>query len=250
MMSEKDKLVFLHIPKCAGSSVRREIFNRMSDHSRICEFRFESEFISYGIDKAARDFDCFSAHVGFDAAARLGGPIVTVLRNPIERINSLYNFWHRRRPKNDPNGVFEYVSGLTLREFLETKDRRVAMGRDNVMTCILAGGNTLPKRQQMARLSDRELLDKAFANLQRCAVVGFLENMSGFEDSLSGLLGVRFEIGVENKTPRSDELNLKDAGTRALLFDACYLDIQLYMRALAHFAMAGSKRQPALASLS
>ena len=250
MMSEKDKLVFLHIPKCAGSSVRREIFNRMSDHSRICEFRFESEFISYGIDKAARDFDCFSAHVGFDAAARLGGPIVTVLRNPIERINSLYNFWHRRKPKHDLKGVFEYVGGLTLHGFLETKDSRVAMGRDNSMTYMLAGGNTLPKRQQLARLGDYELLDKAFANLQRCAVVGFVENMSGFEEALSGLLGVRFEIGVANKTRRCDELNLEDAGMRALLFDACYLDIQLYMRALVHFGLTGSKRQPALASLS
>ncbi|MFM9105311.1 MAG: hypothetical protein ACKOWF_01265 [Chloroflexota bacterium] len=92
------RLFFMHIPKTAGSSVRRALEAAQATRGRCCWFA--------GGDAAgeAPGLACLEAalvaggHVRWDDAAALPGGwrIGTVLRDPLERLLSLYSFQRMR----------------------------------------------------------------------------------------------------------------------------------------------------------
>ena len=82
--SHKYKLVFFHIPKCAGVSVRRAIGIDRKSHN----FPFKNVSTALAIDvRAQTDDEIYNDYHKF-----------SIIRNPYERMVSLYNF---RKQGND-----------------------------------------------------------------------------------------------------------------------------------------------------
>tara|TARA_R100000008_G_C3527223_1_gene137244 strand:+ start:8 stop:754 length:747 start_codon:yes stop_codon:yes gene_type:complete len=82
--SHKYKLVFFHIPKCAGVSVRRAIGIDKKSHN----FPFKNVSTGLAIDvRAQTDDEIYNSYHKF-----------SIVRNPYERMVSLYNF---RKQGND-----------------------------------------------------------------------------------------------------------------------------------------------------
>jgi len=88
------KLVFLHVPKTAGTTIH-QIITKWFEKNEICPERFR------GLDKYATEdldkFRLFSGHFTRSQIERIPGKkfIFTCLRNPQDRIISLYYFWRR-----------------------------------------------------------------------------------------------------------------------------------------------------------
>ncbi|WP_319772081.1 class I SAM-dependent methyltransferase [Breoghania sp.] len=222
-----ENTVFVHINKCGGSAVKQSIKDR-NPSARICDFVFSEEYRSYGYERASEDYDVFMSHIGFDEAQRLGGRLVTVLRNPIERLISLYNFQHYRTPDHDPGDVFKDVAEMSFHEFLESDDKRIVVSRQNTMTYQLAKSHMFPQRSELSDLSDEEVLQLALDNLKTFDAVGILEKPS----TLVPIIGSD-PMDIVNNTKRGYFPDLRDERTRSLVFSSIYLDIQLYMKAVA-----------------
>ena len=88
--SHKYKLVYFHIPKCAGVSVRRAIGIDRTKHN----FPFTNVSVGLAIDVRAQTDD--SVYNDFHK--------FSIVRNPYERMVSLYNF---RKKEND---LYTYAS--------------------------------------------------------------------------------------------------------------------------------------------
>lgn len=89
MNKRNDVFVFLHIGKTAGSSVRTAISSQFKARE-VCPHIFYSQIAEMS-EQEIRKYRLFAAHIGFDQAQELSGQIFTVLRDPVDRVLSLYS---------------------------------------------------------------------------------------------------------------------------------------------------------------
>jgi hypothetical protein len=86
------RIAFLHLPKTAGQAVDGAIREKLPS-DRICPARVNQKLYTYSV-KELRRFDFFSGHIDW-SLVRLSGKFdftFTVLREPMDRILSLYFF--------------------------------------------------------------------------------------------------------------------------------------------------------------
>jgi hypothetical protein len=107
-----EKLVFVHIPRCGGTTLIRE-FNKYLGKEKVChdkEFRYyrhETGLIicSRTLEKqypSAFDVntcDLICGHFSIDKYKHLGWKTVTFLRNPVDRLISYYNVFLKENPR-------------------------------------------------------------------------------------------------------------------------------------------------------
>jgi hypothetical protein len=155
---------------------------------------------------------------------------LTVLRDPVDRVLSLYEFYKRDLERGDEKRL---DSNVRMREatqggiigFVQHSDPEVMNRTVNGQVRQLAAYDR-GKRE----LSDEELLEQAKQNLEQCAVVGLTER---FQDSVF-LLAYTFgwypytdyqSLRVAKRKSRKDSL---DAKTLAAIEQANQLDLALY----------------------
>ena len=206
-------LVFVHVPKCAGSSVEAALRRARPLGRRLIgpDETFEAARRLLGVedvsDPAAQHRVLMRAsemrrdllHLHLAEGARLVtghaplGPhtlglpdtdFVTVLRSPRARLRSHLAF--NASPQAGHGGTH-----LTAARFLETPRARV-MGALYVK--YLSG---LP---MSADLTTQAAIDAARRAVDRLAIVGFTNDMEAFATRLSGLLGRTVRVGHENRT--------------------------------------------------
>jgi len=203
------RVVFHHVPKCAGTSVSRALrvryalsqtsiaapgtaavideqygkagFTDLTHYNRVRRFRIE--LMHYMMWK---DVYFIGGHVPFNTVAYnhlgKGYRFITVLRDPVERFISEYRFNRgRQHQARIDEELTDYVAS--------------PMGRRNAMKLCdyLSGADNLT-------LDDPESLKKdAIANLNRFDVIGFTDAMETFEEMARGTLGIRVKFGLENQ---------------------------------------------------
>ena len=206
----QQRFVFHHVPKCGGTSIGRafrkryllsqatvspessfrayEAFTQREDRERLLVdvLDLREQMLLYHLFS---DIRCISAHVRFSevAYARFGGryKFVTILREPVRRFVSHFNWSHGR-----PGAHAEITADFD--EFLET-ERAMRMG---AIYCEYFSG--LPKD---ADLRSEAAIHRARTNLERFDVVGRLEDLGAFTKAIRANLGFRVHIGHENKDP-------------------------------------------------
>src|SRR6187551_2305638 len=117
-MKENCKLIFLHIPK-AGGTTFHDILERHYKPGEIFDIRVldqkqtsEKEFIDLPAEQKKK-INLLKGHMEFGWHENFGNAevqYVTFLRNPVERIFSLYNYIHRR-PKHY---LYDKVAGKKM----------------------------------------------------------------------------------------------------------------------------------------
>lgn len=220
----KRTIIFVHVPKTAGTTIRAIIAGEYSDPTKVLlgpGTGDQLHAIGAMSPEERNEIEIIAGHVPHGFPNLADDPrYCTLLREPIDRVVSFY-YYVRREPEHY---LYEYteVAGHTLREVIEA---RVTPMMDNFQTRLISGvWNAVPFGEMT-----EEFLERAKANLATYDVVGLQER---FDESLL-LLAETFgwstpyysSRNVSEGRPRIDQL---DAATRKLVADANVLDMELY----------------------
>ena len=243
------RLVFIHIPKCAGSAVARAIRRAYFPVHRelLSRFRgrpgyaydaipieasyetarslglnlpeFHAALLFYAMGLPKNGF--ISGHVPFScAAANTFGDqwqFITILREPISRFMSEY-FYNRFKTSQ----YFRIEEDLEA--YLDTADARRTSTQ---LTNFLTG-----RRDEYATPTAEEV-ESAIDNLRRFAVVGFLEDMERFADDMAARFGRRPAIPHTNRNPAPEGARKReiDPMLRERIAELSAADVEIYRRA-------------------
>jgi hypothetical protein len=246
------KLVFLHLPKTGGTTLHHH-FSAHFAPEEICPERF-SNLHAWKREDLDR-YRYFSGHFNFDQVRLIPGPlfIVTVLRDPVERLMSSYLYWRRHTAAAVARPGMEgpaFARSSTLAEFLRNPHHQVQDSVNNTMTRYLAGqvnvnadltyryyagGAAMP-------VTELEVLHRALGNLLAIDVVGLTANLHDVYTRVAlaygmprlaslARLNTREETGRDLE-PVSEEQPTPEA--RAEIERAVWLDRVVFRLARAH----------------
>lgn len=214
------RICYVHIPKSAGTYLR-QVLQTGYRPSEICNFLFEGDF-----RKASRseymDKRLFCAHVGFDLARTLDADLITVLRNPFDRILSLYYYWKQ------VEGAPEQVRSMDLNTFLMSKDPVIAENVHNVQAWQLAFGHMSSIRSRH-NVSDDELLNRAIENLKHFSIVGIYEQLNSVTQQIEERYGIRALVGDRvNETVARPSIRQTPVAVLEKIYARNAVDVALY----------------------
>jgi Sulfotransferase family len=217
-MSELPRITFVHVPKTAGNSVLNALKSIYNEND-VSPFIYEGRTDIAGWPQ----FRLIAGHMGFAFAKKFGTEMITVVRDPLERTVSLYNFWRTGRTK-----MREVLKNMTLEDFLKSENEGIVVNRDNTQTWQLAH-SLVAKRQRESGLSGDALLERAFKNLEKIAVVGATERL----DQLSLRFSTAFNVELPplahaNKTRSRLPAAELSAEAQELIAKCTALDRRLY----------------------
>ncbi len=204
-------LVFLHVPRSGGTTLH-EAFVAHFPEAEICRERMNRLERLPPTEIAASRL--FSGHYRFEHLALLPSPrlSVTVLREPRERLYSLYHHW-RRHWADQPSEArgLRHARELPLADFLRSELMDVTDAFDNAMARQLAGdsrarGPGLYTRwawADRAPVAEADIVAAACRNLMAFDAVGFTESL----DALHGFVSDRMGWPSPSPLPRRNAMN-------------------------------------------
>lgn len=219
LFRSKQKFIFMHIPKTAGTSLRR-----------VMEAQYPGRFMPLyppfataqrsAMEKTVPAMDVLFGHVYFGIHRELGFEprYITFLRHPVNRVISFYNHNARHSDSKYHAAIRE---GLTLKELLLRGNEPQL---NNLMVRQITGHDPL----QM--IDQQELLDQARSNIKDYFLyVGITEQLAFCVEQLSGMLHWKRvdSIPRENTAAGSYSQDL-DSSTRSVLEQYNRLDMLLY----------------------
>lgn len=235
-MSQKP-LAFFHVMKCGGTSVRAglatgaagrrhgpEVFELDGSAAKLAvggtnasEWEFRDALLPYALFTlqpaiVLGHFRYRDRYQEFADSVHM----ITVLRDPLERLVSLYK-WRR------------YKSGIGRPVSLGF-DELIASGRldksGHEYVDIFCGNDELDPRSDAAA-------DAAAANLGRFAVVGFLDRLDEFASEVSACLGRPVTIPMLNTSPAPADAEI-DAASLERAREVCAPDYRVYDQLVRH----------------
>lgn len=227
------RALFLHIQKTAGTSVQ-EMAREAYGNERVIS---HADFLDLGVE-GCRNYEFLSGHFGFDFARphMQGRYCFTFLRDPIERLLSLYEFFRTREPAE--HASYAVAHSTDLEGFLceSHGDEHLSMIWNHVTWQLAHGwGNTLAGAPHVnPREADPErLLSDAKANLETFDYVGFVQTFNSdirriFSDLGAGHISSRRSNTGRRKDHRADV----SAAARSRLEKITELDRELYAHAV------------------
>lgn len=215
--------LFLHIQKTAGTSIQ-EAARRAYGNGNVTS---HGDYVALGQDGCA-PHPFVSGHFGFRFAEPLmkGRFCFTFLRDPIDRLISLYAFCSSR-PSDDGNPLYAAAMGTDLDGFLQLGNGPLRDRIWNNQVWQLAIG--YEGGEYVEDFGGGDLLEMAKRNLARFDYIGSVETFGRDAAEIWRALGVEnyriTESNVSPSRPKRDEL---PASTMELLLANTALDRQLY----------------------
>ena len=224
MISTFDRIIFIHIQKTAGTS----LVEALRKHYKSGVSLDHGEFVKVE-KKDLPNYKLITGHFGFDYQDELVGNIYrfTFLRNPVDRIISLYHFCRERDP--DQYEIYKIASESSLLEFTRSENPLVKAHIENTQTWQLARTWFPHTREQFGHLSGQDLLDEAKQNLRGLSYVGLTETYRADSRKIFQELGLP-EIGDAraNVTKNRPALTDLDDDVRDAIREKVLLDEELH----------------------
>ncbi|MFT4822206.1 MAG: hypothetical protein ACI9DH_000228 [Halioglobus sp.] len=192
------QVVFLHIAKTAGTSIVHFFRKHMASES-LCS---HGDFLHLSGDREKREgllrrYQFVSGHFGYDEVAALlpNSYSFTVLRDPVDRVLSFYQFcMHADMQRQFP--VARAARDLGLDGFVHSMAPEVVEAVDNLQCWQLARSYWHEDRLAMVGMNDSSLLALADEHLQTLSYVGLTET---FDSDFKAILK---NLGIDRKIPR------------------------------------------------
>lgn len=178
-------LVFTHIPRTAGTSIRAYI------SQRIQRFKFIDGFseLSFMNDEEINKFDFIATHCGYGLFNRIrkDHKKLIILREPVERI--LSHYYYLRELKDNVSYSSHYAKNLSVEDFIMEENPAVSVAIENTQTWHLLDDKNLHFRNRHKKLSDQQKIDIALQNLEKYDFVGFTDRIGGLFTTLCNFYG-------------------------------------------------------------
>jgi hypothetical protein len=249
------KLIFLHIPKTGGSTLRKIIDRQYPTNETLrCYYQKQGISLQSALEEMngvpqerATQVNVILGHVGYGIHEHLPWTCsyFTILRDPVERF--LSGYYHILRDSD--HKFHAEVQGMTIKEFISKEELKVEAARVNAVNAL----DNLQTRLLSGEAVDRELsdnvppyepctsamLEQAKKNLEKCVAVGLSER---FDDSLmlfrqrlgwSNAYYVRSNVGWNRKPNERPS-----AETIRCLEEYNQMDLELYSYAKRRFESA------------
>jgi hypothetical protein len=190
----------MHIPKTAGSALSEAFRQAYGARLRVYPPKYEMDFrpTEYG------NCNFYSGHIGFKVATEIGGELITILRDPVDRFLSTYFFL---RQLHSSGAEVSHKTSLATRydldQFVQIRDEPVLEHEfRNRMIWQIAYSHRLEFRQELidAGVSDDDLVRLAVSNLTKFAIVGIQTDMASLVEAIRRRYDVVFSIGRVNVT--------------------------------------------------
>lgn len=223
------KALFLHIQKTAGTSILREAWSLYGVPNVISH----GDFAALGVEQC-RKYDFVSGHFGFGYCRPLMADryCFTFLRDPIDRLISLYAFCASRQSDDYP--VYAAARKLPFDGFLKLglQDPHFKAALWNNQVWQLASG--FGGKRGIDELPPNVLLDMAKENLGAFDHVGFVDTFDADMDVVLRDLGAEpKKLDARNASTNKPDRSKLPASTMVLLRDLTTLDSELYSYAVA-----------------
>ena len=241
--ADRPTLIFVHLPKAAGSTLRNVIVRQYPEAEQIdFEARFagslERRLQQINAERIARG-RCFYGHMSYGLHRLLERPCqyITVLRDPADRLVSLYYFALTETKTQLYRRVID--ERMSLEEFAACG---VSPDIDNGQTRQLSGLPDLYRFDEIAPCPP-EALDAAIANLEGLTAFGLAERFDESVLLMQEALGwpdVRyFSDNVNYRRPRREPIPESALG---VIEARNHLDRRLYQHAVQVFDARVAKR--------
>lgn len=206
MLAPDERIVLLHIPKCAGTVVHNLLAEQFAPSEVIAEKTGRLQDKKIEVLLRAR---LISGHFNWFEVGRVPGPkkVITVLRAPVERILSLYYFWkaHPARLVETANLLGPKLArSMSLAQFLASPEPMVRHHVDNTLVRRLIGRSTFGQGTALAGRDPDFCVEVAFANLERMNFVAFQQTLDADVDALMDMFGLARPMAVPRVNVRAD----------------------------------------------
>jgi hypothetical protein len=206
LQQKRQLLGFLHIPKTAGTSLVQALTENFTPN-RVMPSEYVYDLQNHDVYDLQQKYDLLHGHVGMDVLALTATQIVTLVREPTDRIISLYNYW--RAVPIESATVFEgglidpgvtLAKELSFRDFVECGHQRILNDIENGQSFQIAGSNGDAGRQSLCDRSEDEIFTLCQSNLASMVASGVTDNLNHFVHELKLHTGIALNIPNHNVT--------------------------------------------------
>jgi hypothetical protein len=227
-VSQPRPIVFLHIPKTAGQSIR-EFLSAAFPQRLLFPGQLDSHLALYSRSELEK-YSIFSGHFSWSLFEFLGNDALyfTILREPSARIVSLYRFLRRQAKAMEP-AYLNLPNNIAIKAALDLSFDEYIKG-ENVLTknfiksqfdnyYIYYFGTRLQNGRSLIRDNYKEddyfvterVLQNAINNIQDSVKIYGLSNLSQIHADLSSEEGYKYcEIPHVNVAPQEDAESFND----------------------------------------
>jgi hypothetical protein len=217
-------IIFFHVPKCGGTSVERQFEKIYGLNST----KYPATILDY-IHIPPKDiskFKVLAGHITHDIAISYttnSTKLITLLRKPSSRLRSFYNYF---KTHDDQSLLFEYSNKYDFKQWLNCGHSEVLVQIQNSMIRQFTPESFWNVHQAA---NPDLMLHRAREYISTFDVVGTLERIERFNDSVGDLLGCNFNNQLhENKSKIDYTHDVSTAYIDSWIRDNSILDLLFY----------------------
>jgi len=249
-LTDTDSVYFLHIGKSAGTSLRLILQNAWTTREMADPFSIHylnRQFLN--TESYQKNWRLCCSHLGWETVAKAPHTpkVITVLREPVDRLLSLFHFKH---------AIHRLPNGLDFEQFLTefcTGHAAIQKNHYDLMAMYFTKEPLYNAPNMDALIHSLDCIaDEALTNLRLCTVAGLTERMDDTINLICWKLGILPPNTTPrlNPTTRPSQHDTLSPSVQRKLTDLCRVDTLLYEESQKLFHLQFSEMVETLSTIS